>query len=380
MENSLFHFTKETIAKIAPPKKGTSTYKDTKEKGLILIVSSTGKKSFYIAQNIKTETDKKYYRNKIGNFPDSSISEARAKVFELKTQIAKGFNPFEKVEELSKEITFRELFDKYINDYAKHNTESWKEDIADINRKAQTFYDKGINSITKEEIQNIFNKLTVTTGKYGTNRYLDRLKAIFNKGIEWGLLEKNPTNGIKKHKTKARDRFITAEEKPKFFQAVEQEKNPVMRDFILVCLYTGARKSNVLSMRWEDISFINRTWYLAKTKNGDSQFVVLGDEALKILQEMAKTTKSDWVFPSKKSASGHLKNPRKVMQRIRKKTEMKDLRIHDLRRTRGSWMAIAGASQYVIGKTLNHKSPHSTAIYARLSLDPVRECCEMSRK
>ena len=69
------------------------------------------------------------------------------------------------------------------------------------------------------------------------------------------------------------------------------------------------------------------------------------------------------------SKSGHLEDPKRAWNKIRKKANLKNFRLHDLRRTRGSWMAIAGASQYVIGKALNHKSHKSTAIYARLSLD-----------
>ena len=49
-----------------------------------------------------------------------------------------------------------------------------------------------------------------------------------------------------------------------------------------------------------------------------------------------------------------------------------DLRIHDLRRSLGSWLAMTGANLSIIGKTLAHKNVSTTAIYARLSLDPVR--------
>lgn len=71
-----------------------------------------------------------------------------------------------------------------------------------------------------------------------------------------------------------------------------------------------------------------------------------------------------------------MQEPKKAWKRICQKAGLKNLRLHDLRRTCASWMAINGASQYVIGKALNHKSPKSTAIYARLSLDPVREFME----
>jgi integrase len=55
---------------------------------------------------------------------------------------------------------------------------------------------------------------------------------------------------------------------------------------------------------------------------------------------------------------------------------LSNLRIHDLRRTLGSWQARTGASLAIIGKSLNHKSPTTTAIYARLDLDPVRASVE----
>ena len=86
------------------------------------------------------------------------------------------------------------------------------------------------------------------------------------------------------------------------------------------------------------------------------------------------------MFPSKSSKSGHFQEPRKGWQRILKRSGLKDLRIHDLRRTCGSWLALNGASQYIIAKQLGHKSPQSTAIYARLSLDPVRESLEQAVK
>ena len=58
------------------------------------------------------------------------------------------------------------------------------------------------------------------------------------------------------------------------------------------------------------------------------------------------------------------------------KAGIKDLRLHDLRRTLGSWQAATGANSYTIGKTLGHKNTQSTAVYARLNLDPVRDSVE----
>jgi integrase len=64
--------------------------------------------------------------------------------------------------------------------------------------------------------------------------------------------------------------------------------------------------------------------------------------------------------------------PNKAWDRILENSGLENLRIHDLRRTLGSWQAKTGASLSIIGKSLNHKNVATTAIYARLDLDPVR--------
>jgi len=79
-----------------------------------------------------------------------------------------------------------------------------------------------------------------------------------------------------------------------------------------------------------------------------------------------------WVFPGN-GRTGHLVEPTKAWWRVLAKAGIDDLRIHDLRRTLGSWQAKTGATLAIIGKSLNHKSVAATAIYARLDLDPVRE-------
>ena len=58
------------------------------------------------------------------------------------------------------------------------------------------------------------------------------------------------------------------------------------------------------------------------------------------------------------------------------RADIKDLRLHDLRRTLGIYQAINGASSLIIGKSLGHKNQQSTAIYARLSIDPIKESVE----
>jgi integrase len=159
-------------------------------------------------------------------------------------------------------------------------------------------------------------------------------------------------------------------------EALEVEPNRDMRDFFLMCLYTGARKSSVLSMKWEDIDFSIKEWRIPDTKNGEPVRIPLIKEALEILDNRSWLKDSmPWVFPGH-GKSGHLENIRGAWKRILDRAGLKNLRIHDLRRTLASYQAIAGTSLLIIGKSLGHKSPQSTAIYARLSNDPVRASME----
>ena len=141
----------------------------------------------------------------------------------------------------------------------------------------------------------------------------------------------------------------------------------------MLSLLTGARRSNVLSMRWQDIDLEEAIWTILETKNGTSQMVPLGTEAIAILSERFQTKGSLWVFPSGTSQSGHLEEPKSAWKRILKRADLTDLRLHDLRRTMGSYQAATGANSFIIGKSLNHKTVQATAIYARLNIDPVRE-------
>ncbi|EER21704.1 MULTISPECIES: tyrosine-type recombinase/integrase [spotted fever group] len=361
-------FTKEILQEIKAPEAKRDIYKDTKEKGLLLIVSYGGSKIFYLGVVLS----KKYHRIKIGVFPYLSIIDARLKASELKGKIAQGYNPIEEKARLSKEPTFKEFYDRYLDEYSKINNKRWKDYAASVDRYAKHLYNRKISTIQKADIQELFNKLT-KTGKYGANRFLEILRPVFNKAIEWELIKVNPAIGITKHQEQSRDRYLTREEIPQFFAAIAEEKNEVMKDFFLIALYTSVRKDNLLTMKWEQVSFTDKQLYLPETKNGKPHSLPLLDQALEILKARKENSTSSWVFPSETSGSGHLQEPKKAWSRICEKAGIKNLRIHDLRRTVPSWMAMTGANQYVIGQLLNHMDPRSTAVYTRLANDTARE-------
>ena len=205
---------------------------------------------------------------------------------------------------------------------------------------------------------------------------LSLLSSVFGRAIEFDLWAgANPCTGVRKFPEQSRDRFLSGDELRRFFEALEQEPNDTARDFFTVALLTGARRANVLEMKWPDLDLDAATWRIGRTKNGTPQTVALVEPVVELLRERKRQATSVFVFPGK-GATGHLVEPKKGWSRICKAAGIEGARIHDLRRTMGSWQAKTGASLPVIGKSLNHKSQTTTAIYARLDLDPVRSAME----
>ncbi len=363
-----FNFTKSETQKLPTPNKAINYYKDTKEKGLSLYVTPKGHKTFYVRKRINGKDE----RINIGSFPETTIENARKEALKIKSMVAQGNNPNYEKRRLKSETTFKELFNQFMEFYSKKEKRSWKYDEREVNKFLSHIFNRKISSITTSEVKKIHDNIRINHGLYQANRVLERTRTIFNKAIEWGWEGYNPTNGIKKFKEYKRDRFIQPEELSKFFRALEKESNITARDYILISLFTGARKRNVLSMRWNEIDWYREIWKIPESKNGEAIVIPLIPQAITILKWRYNETNTDWVFPSGTSITGHFTDPKKAWKRILSRAGIKDLRIHDIRRTLGSYQAITGASLSIIGKSLGHKSPEATQIYARLHNDPVR--------
>ena len=367
------NFTKSFIEGIPLPKAGNRVdYQDTKVVGLYLRVTASGIKTFSILRRI----NRKLERISLGRFPEVSVEQARRKAMEIGSAIANGNNPAEIKRGEKAELTLGELFDEYIEHHAKPKDIKTVSDMQEnFRRYLSPWQSRKLSTITKSDVNKRHAELGKDVGAHTANRTFELMSAIWNKGLAWDLTKiPNPVIGLEKFKLQSRDRFIQGDELPRFFQALGEESNEAMRDYFLLSLLTGARQANVLSMRWKDVNLNRAEWRIQETKNGTPQTVTLPPEALGILRgRQPKESKDVFVFPSHRgSESGHLQNPKKAWRRLLLRAGLEDLRIHDLRRTLGSWQAMTGSSLPIIGKSLNHKDSKSTAIYARMNLDPVR--------
>lgn len=382
MEEKKLNFTKGLLLDLPT---ATKRYHltDSKTPALRLAVYPSGVKTFLLYRRVNGAPE----RIKIGRFPDLTIEQARNEAKRLNSLIILGGNPHKERVAERKAITFRELYDYYYHNHALKFTKR-----PDDNKKMMEyrvfpiFGNQKAHLITTEQIRNFHTKIGETRAKSTANRLVTVISAAYNFGIRENCINcPNPCASLRKYPTTSRDRFLSFDELNSFQTALEAE-NKLFRDFFNVLLHTGARKSNVLSMKWADINFDLNRWRIPETntKNKEVNIVPLSEISLKILRKRNRRNlklekPSLFVFPGD-SPDGYLKDPKRAFERIRKRMNVYDIRMHDLRRTLGSYMAISGASLPMIGKALNHKSQVSTAIYARLSNDPVANAVNIASK
>jgi len=124
-------------------------------------------------------------------------------------------------------------------------------------------------------------------------------------------------------------------------------------------------------MRWQDV---NGAWWTIPAevaKNGRSHRVPLSPQALAILERRRDSANDPWVFPSP-TTDHAIENPQKAAERLRERSKVSDLRLHDFRRTAASLMTGMGISRLTVKKILNHAERDVTAIYDRHSYDPEK--------
>lgn len=225
-----------------------------------------------------------------------------------------------------------------------------------------------LSELSREQVTALHSRLHSAGKGVTANRVVELLRAIFNFAIREGYVESNPAETITPVAEVDRTRFLQSDELPVFLAALEQESQP-WPDFFKVALYVGYRRSAVAAMRWQDVDLRSGTWSVPgeRAKNGEPIVLPVAGQALEILKDRFSKREKEavWVFPGGGRA-GHITQPKSAWSRILKRAKLSNLRIHDLRRTLGSWMANAGVPLQQIGRVLGHKDARSTQVYAHL--------------
>ena len=249
----------------------------------------------------------------------------------------------------------------------------------------------------------------------------------------------NPARDIDRFQEIKRDRWISAQELPHLAKAINEENNEVARHALWLYLLTGTRKTELLTARWDQVDWDRAELKLPDTKAGRVHYVPLSAAALTLLRNIPRQADNPYILPGrgrrgtspedKARHPTHLVNISKAWARVKTQATLArwreepraaelierltqeraaarhpnapkmfdttpslpairaaadfplppaidDVRLHDLRRTVGSWLAQAGNSLHLIGRVLNHTNASTTQVYARFGEDSVRNALE----
>ncbi|HEY9793971.1 MAG TPA: tyrosine-type recombinase/integrase [Candidatus Obscuribacterales bacterium] len=301
--------------------------------------------------------------------------EAQSRAAELTARLNRGENVFDQQRKGSSP-SLQELFDHYME---QHLEKRGKRVLDNENNFKRWFAKKNLakkkaNDFSHEDAAKLHTQMEKTPGS--ANRAVQLGRAMFNFGIKTRFISRtdNPFAGVSLYRENERDRVLSDEEAAKLLTALESipaihSRERTLRDFILLSLMTGARKSNVMTMRWDELDLEEGTWTIpaAKTKTRRAQIIPLGAIEKGVLtarEQLHKDSKEidddcPWVFPGK-GASGHMVDPGNAWESLRDQLGMNDLWIHDLRRSLASSMANTGADVSIVRAALNHTDTRTT--------------------
>ena len=372
--------TKRTIESLPLPSKKRITYSDTESKYLKLDISPSGGRVWRFVRKVNGRVK----RITIGSYPATTPDMARREARRIAAEYDRGNDPALVRKKKRNIATWSDLFTYYLENYAKQAKKSWQYDVQLNDRYCAKWQNTPYSELTSNVLNRWHKKTAREHGKHQADRVLAMVKTVFNKAIKYELIDevRNPALAVDKFyksaKAYGRERFLSGDEIARLLKTLDEYYDQDMSDFFMTLLFTGARKSNVLAMRWDELdnNAVAPQWIIPaeKFKGGIDTKVQIVEPVISILNRRYANRKNDYVFPAKQSTAKcpHMSEPKRAWDNICKSADLQDVRIHDLRRTLGSWQASLGASLQIIGKSLGHRSMQSTEIYARLDTDPVR--------
>jgi len=380
-------FTKKALEAVKPPAKGEVVVHDSEQAGLVMRIRTTGAKAFYLFKKFKGRVVKL----KLGDFPGTTVERARKAIVEKLADMNKGEDPAARRRQERAEATIGGIWAAYQRDHhPRCSPRTAAQDVWLFNRYLGGIASRRLGDFPQSSVKAV-HSLAGKSSKTSANRSIQLLRRLYNyagKHHEYQGL--NPTRNVEMFRENSRERLLSDAELPRFLAAAEAEGQP-WQDFFKLCLFTGARRSNLQAMKWKDIDMKAATWRISgdETKNGTDTTLPLAAPALEILErrkteqagaESDRIRTSAYVFPAlrDKGDTLHLSQPARPFSRICKAAKIAGATVHDLRRTAGAWMAASGASLPMIGKALGHSDLRATAIYARLDLAPVRAAMEVA--
>lgn len=357
---------------------------DTEVSGFHARISPKGTVKYYLYYRINGK-QRNFF---LGAANSLTPAQARDLAKEKSGQVASGEDVQESRHEAKKleareGLTLTRFLDEHYQDYLiALNPRTANQSFNSIKNTFAHLGDKRLSDITARDIQEWYTQKRKQGRAPATmSRTFMSFKAALTRAVEWELLDSHSLDKVKLvTEDNTRVRYLSSEEESALLTALD-ERNDRLRtsgseklysDFIkplvITAINTGARKSELLSLSWEDVSFENR-YLTVKAENAKSKKtrrIPLNDTVFNLLSKWrAQNPSQIYVFtPNHRDSAPLIQYP---WQCLLKAADITNFRFHDLRHHFASKLVTNGVDLNTVRELLGHSDLKMTLRYAHLA-------------
>ena len=335
-----------------------------------------GNISYYIRyrdENGKPVRKKVGTKTKQSNF---SVKDAYNILIETKHKIATGEELSNVVKKRKSKIYFGDVFAEYL-EWAKQNQVTWEWNVLGTYNKHLSHLEKrDIKSLKSKDFELLKQQKLREVSPKTTEHILALCRSIYNFAIDNEIVKdlKNPIANGRVKMPKVDNKkvgFLTKEQAELILKELKKVSKRTYQLTVL-CLFTGARFSEVASLRWSDINFETNMIYFKKIKNGNDRFIIMTKRVKEVIEELKNEKNPTSLVIPNENLKQYSKMPKKFQKVVdsliigNKDANRTRITTHTLRHTHASWLAQAGVDILYIKEQLGHKLISTTMRYSHL--------------
>ncbi|GAB5349217.1 tyrosine-type recombinase/integrase [Alteriqipengyuania sp. 357] len=341
-------------------------YYDSVTTGFLLECRASGGKTYalrYIDPNGRQR------QVKIGRWEDITFAAAQKAAKKLRAEVVMAGNPAETKAKKRKVPTYADLAQKHIH-HARTYLKRPENTEAVINTHLLPRWgDMRLDEIKSADISRWLAEKRQELAPATVEKLRMMLGRSFELARQWEIpgAETNPVRSVPRFKfDNARERYLTKDEAQRLLTACKASSNPQLWAIVSLLLYTGARKTELLTAKWEHVDLAARSWLIPDSKTGKARWVPLSGPAVAVIEGLVKIPGCPWLLPNPETLKPY-NSIKRTWATARKEARLSGLRIHDLRHSAASFMANAKVDLLTIGKVLGHADYQSTMRYSHLA-------------
>jgi integrase len=331
------------------------------------------RKNFFLYFRTKAGVER---RPKIGEHGVITLTQARDTAKRMLAEVALGGDPVAVVENKRNEPTMTDLWDEFWKRHASKKKTSYDYKLRWDRKIKPRFGTAKLSSVTYSHVCDFHERVTKDNGAIEANRTLGQLSKMYSfahRPLQW-FEGSNPCKGVGRNKEQKRRRKASREELARVVARLRRElegDNKPSAAFVLLLLFTGARKGEIAHTRWSNIVGNRILLDEHKTDEGGyARVIYLPPPALEVLERLPRT---------KKGTITGIANPRKFWLKVCDEQKVDDLHLHDLRRTFASIALSSGRiSLEGVMQLLGHTNAQTSKVYAYLLEDSAAEAAALT--